>query len=124
MEVNERKLFNIVGGTVSPHFDKIFPKGTERLADCIRVFRLTKNRLNTKKGELWAYVDIKKCPVEAFLDYTEFVKEYDLTEELYSALRLIFSLICDKLIDWETRRVEVAKFLKEWEKVGSKQVNT
>ena len=118
MEVSERKLFNIVGGTASPHFDKIFPRGTERLADCIRVVRVTRNVNGAKKGDLWAYVDTKKCPEEATLNYTEFVKRYDLTEELYYALVLNFSTAATPNIydSWELRRVKVAEFLLEWDK--------
>ena len=116
MEVNERKLFNIVGGTVSPHFDKIFPKGTERLADCISVIRLTKDRFfGSKKGELWVYVDTKKCPEECFLDFTEPFKRYDLTEELYNALNLCFNPL-NIGENYERRRVKVAAFLLEWSK--------
>ena len=113
MEVDHNRLYLIVGGEnynawhSYKNYDVIIKYGGK--ADCIITVT---NYMNS--NETWAYAS-------RLVEEEKGTNIYPLTEELFMALTLNFpSLDEQKVIDFEPRRVAVAKFLKEWSKNGSK----
>ena len=109
MEVDAEKLYLIVGGE---DYEAIYSHGRRetynKKANCIIIVK--GYGLQPKD---WAYASRLE---------EEHSRRgiYPLTEELFIALTLNFPpLDGQKVLDFEARRVAVAKFLKEWSNNGS-----